>query len=96
MLIILFGYLVFFSYFCCDNNNKNEFHIFKTCRMKVKYDKSVDILYLSFSDERIFESDEEKKDIILDYTKDGKIVGIEVLNASQHMNNPVKVEYEFA
>jgi len=64
--------------------------------MKVKYDKSVDILYLSFSDEKIFESDEEKKDIILDYTKDGKIVGIEVLNASQHMNNPVKVEYEFA
>ena len=64
--------------------------------MKVKYDKSADILYLSFSDEKVFESDEEKKGIILDYTKDGKIVGIEVLNASQHMNSPVKVEYEYA
>ena len=64
--------------------------------MKVKYNKSVDILYLLFSDEKIFESDEEKKGIILDYTKDGKIVGIEVLNASQQMNSPVKVEYEFA
>jgi len=64
--------------------------------MKVRYDKSVDILYLSFSDEKIFESDEEKKGIILDYAKDGKIVGIEVLNASQKMTNPVKVEYEFA
>jgi len=29
--------------------------------MKVKYDKSLDILYLSFSDEKIYESDEEKK-----------------------------------
>jgi uncharacterized protein YuzE len=44
--------------------------------MKVKYDKNPDILYLSFSDK-------EKKDIILDYADDGKIVGIELLNASQ-------------
>jgi len=63
--------------------------------MKVKYDKSMDILYLSFSDEKIYESDEEKKDIILDYASDGKIVGIELLNASKQMTNPVKVEYEF-
>ena len=64
--------------------------------MKVKYDKNIDILYLSFSDEKIFESDEEKKGIILDYAKDGRIVGIEILHASQQMNNPVKIEYEFA
>jgi len=63
--------------------------------MKVKYDKNLDILYLSFNDEKIYESDEEKKGIILDYTSDGKIVGIELLNASQQMSNPVKVEYEF-
>ena len=64
--------------------------------MKVKYDKSLDILYLLFSDEKIYESDEEKKGIILDYSNDGKIVGIELLNASKQMPNPVKVEYEFA
>jgi len=64
--------------------------------MKVKYDKSLDILYLSFSDEKVFESDEEKKGIILDYTKDGKIVGIELLNASQQVKTPAKVEYEYA
>jgi len=64
--------------------------------MKVKYDKNMDILYLSFSDARIYESDEEKKGIILDYASDGKIVGIELLNASEQMSNPVKVEYEFA
>jgi uncharacterized protein YuzE len=64
--------------------------------MKVKYDKSVDILYLSFSDEKVFESDEEKKGIILDYSEDGRIVGIELLNASQQTQKPFKVEYEFA
>ena len=29
--------------------------------MKVKYDKEQDILYLSFRDEAVYESDEEKK-----------------------------------
>jgi uncharacterized protein YuzE len=51
--------------------------------MKVKYEKEQDILYLSFSDDRIFESDEEKK-------------GMEILNASKQMSNPSKVEYEVA
>jgi len=64
--------------------------------MKVKYDKELDILYLSFSDETVFESDEDKKGIILDYSSDGHIVGIEVLNATKRVGNPVKVEYEFA
>jgi Uncharacterized conserved small protein len=64
--------------------------------MKVKYDKEQDILYVSFSDEVVFESDEEKKGIILDYSASGKIVGIELLNASQQMESPTKVEYEIA
>jgi len=64
--------------------------------MKVKYDKEQDILYLSFSDEAVYESDEEKKGIILDYSIDGKIVGMELLNASRQMENPAKVEYEVA
>jgi uncharacterized protein YuzE len=64
--------------------------------MKVKYDKAQDILYISFSEEVIYESDEEKKGIILDYTTDGQIVGIEVLNASKQVGNPSKVEYEIA
>jgi uncharacterized protein YuzE len=66
--------------------------------MKVKYDKDQDqdILYLSFSDAPIFESDEDKKGIILDYSNEGKIVGVEILNASKQMPNPMKVEYEIA
>ena len=64
--------------------------------MKVKYNKEQDILYVSFSDEAVFESDEEKKGLILDYSASGKIVGIELLNASQQLENPTKVEYEVA
>jgi uncharacterized protein YuzE len=64
--------------------------------MKVKYDREQDILYISFSDEAIHESDEEKKGIILDYTAEGQIVGIEVLNASKRVGNPSKIEYEVA
>ena len=63
--------------------------------MKVKYNKEMDILYLSFSDKAVYESDEEKKGVILDYAKNGQIVGIEVLNASKRVETPAKVEYEF-
>ena len=64
--------------------------------MKVKYDKEVDILYITISDNKIIESDEEKSGIILDYDNEGSIVGIEVLNASKKMKNINKVEYEVA
>ena len=64
--------------------------------MKIKYDKEQDILYVSFSDEAILESDEDKEGIILDYSSSGKIVGIELLNASKQIVNPDKVEYEIA
>ena len=64
--------------------------------MKVKYDKEQDAIYLLFSDEPVFESDEDKKGVILDYTNEGKIVGVEILNASTQMPNPMKVEYEVA
>jgi uncharacterized protein YuzE len=64
--------------------------------MKIKYDQESDILYISLSDEAVFESDENKPGIILDYSNEGKIVGIEILKASKQMPQPLKVEYEVA
>ncbi|KAA6302739.1 MAG: hypothetical protein EZS26_001246 [Candidatus Ordinivivax streblomastigis] len=64
--------------------------------MKLKYDKEQDVLYISFNDEPIFESDEEKQGIILDYSVSGGVVGIEILEASKQLGNPTKVEYEVA
>jgi uncharacterized protein YuzE len=64
--------------------------------MKVKYDKETDILYIRLSDIAIDESDEDKDGIILDYSANGQLVGIEVLNASKTTIEPSKVEYEYA
>ena len=64
--------------------------------MKIKYDKDSDILYISLSDAKIEESDEEKPGLIFDYDEEGSIVGIEVLNASKKIPQPLKFEYEVA
>jgi uncharacterized protein YuzE len=61
--------------------------------MKVTYDSDVDVLRILFSNAPIEESDEDKPGVILDYDKDGNVVGLEVLNASQRVENPRAVEY---
>ncbi len=62
--------------------------------MNIKFDKEVDVIYLRFSDADIAESDEEKPGIILDYDKNGNIVGIELLDASSKMKKPGSIIYE--
>jgi uncharacterized protein YuzE len=61
--------------------------------MKVTYDADVDVLRILFRDVPIEESDEDKPGVILDYDKDGNVVGLEVLNASQRIENPRAVDY---
>lgn len=61
--------------------------------MKVTYDPEVDVLRIVFRDVAIEESDEDKPGVILDYDKEGNIVGLEVLNASQRVENPRGVDY---
>ncbi len=62
--------------------------------MKIKYDKETDVIYISFTENKIAESDEEKPGIILDYDSEGGIVGIEILQASKKINQPLRFEYE--
>lgn len=64
--------------------------------MKVKYDKEVDIVYIRFSDKPVQESDSDRPGIILDYSADGSIIAIEILDASKKFPQPNKVEYEVA
>jgi len=61
--------------------------------MKITYDSEVDVLRILFSNSPIEESDENKPGVILDYDKDGNIVGLEILDASKRMENPRAVEY---
>jgi len=64
--------------------------------IKVKYDKEVDMLFIRLTENPIKESDEEKPGIILNYSADGSIVSIEILDVSKKMPYPYKVEYEVA
>lgn len=61
--------------------------------MKVVYDPETDIVRVLFSSASVDESDEDKPGIILDYDKDGNIVGLEILDASKRMENPRSLEY---
>ena len=61
--------------------------------MKVTYDPEVDVLRIIFRDAPIEESDEDKPGVILDYDKEGNVVWLEVLNASQRVENPRGVDY---
>lgn len=64
--------------------------------MKIKYSADVDALVIQFSDAKIDESDEDKPGVILDYDKDGNIVRVEILKASQRVGNPQNIEFEVA
>jgi uncharacterized protein YuzE len=64
--------------------------------MKVTYDPEVDVVRILFNSAPIEESDETKPGLVLDYDKDGNVVGMEILNASKRMENPRLVEYAIA
>jgi uncharacterized protein YuzE len=61
--------------------------------MKVTYDSQVDALQIVLRDLPIEESDEHSPGVIMDYDAEGNVVGLEVLNASQRVENPRGVDY---
>ncbi len=62
--------------------------------MKVVYDPETDTLTIIFRDEPVVESDELREKIIADYGQDGKIVSIELMDASQYVSEPKSLQYE--
>ncbi len=62
--------------------------------MKVFYDQSADILTIIFAENLVAESDEDKPGVILDYDDKGNLVSLEILDASQRVNLPSKIEYQ--
>lgn len=52
----------------------------------VKYDRDSDAAYIRFSPERVAESEEVADGIVLDYDRDGRLVGLEVMEARRHLS----------
>ena len=54
--------------------------------MKITYDPEVDALYIRFTDEPAEVTVQRlSEDVAVNYAPDGEIVGIEILDASQHV-----------
>jgi len=53
--------------------------------MRIHYDKKADALYIRFSEEKYFESEELKEGFIADLDKKGKLIGLEILDVSENL-----------
>ena len=62
--------------------------------MKVIYDRETDTLTIIFAETPVTESDEDKPGVILDYDDKGNLVSLEILDASQRVSIPSKIEYQ--
>ena len=50
--------------------------------MRLKVDKGNDALYFRLDESAILESEEVQPGVVLDFNKEGKVVGIEILDLS--------------
>ena len=53
--------------------------------LRMHYDPETDAAYLRFSASAIIDSDEVAPGVVLDYDAEGRMVGMEVLQASLHL-----------
>ena len=64
--------------------------------MKIIYDRETDTLTVIFAETPVAESDEDKPGVILDYDAAGNLVSLEILDASQRVTAPSRIEYQVA
>ena len=54
--------------------------------MKISFDPQVDALYIRFTDEEAQVTTQRlSEDVAVNYAPDGRIIGIEILDASEHV-----------
>jgi uncharacterized protein YuzE len=57
-------------------------------RMRVRVDHAADAIYLNLTDRPIKDSAEVADGIVVDYDDQGRIVGVEILDASKRTEDP--------
>ena len=65
--------------------------------MEFSFDKKANALYLKFSFDKVSSTDEISDGIIVDYNKDNKIIGIEILNFTKRsldLNNLIQLSVD--
>jgi uncharacterized protein YuzE len=64
--------------------------------VKIIYDKETDTLSIILRDGKVVESDEAREGLILDYDKSGRLVSLELLDASEQIKQPESIEFALA
>lgn len=54
--------------------------------MKTRYDKDADALCIRFADAPVADSQEIRPGVVIDLDSDGRLVGLEILDASEHVS----------
>jgi uncharacterized protein YuzE len=60
--------------------------------MKTLYDPDADALYLRFGEAPVVESEEVRPGMVLDFDAAGRIVAIELLDATEHLSSGTDLE----
>lgn len=61
--------------------------------MKITYDKKTDAMYIKLNDKATYHNSRKITDnVLIDYSKNGKVVGVEVLAASKNAILPALQE----
>jgi uncharacterized protein YuzE len=55
--------------------------------MKARYDAEADALYVRFAEAPVIESEEVRPGVVFDYDDQGRIVAVEILDASEHLTS---------
>ncbi len=64
--------------------------------MKINYDKEIDAIYIEFSKEKPEGVIEIKEGINIDITEEGRIVGLEILDAKNKVSLESFLNYEIS
>ncbi len=64
--------------------------------MNVRYDRSADVLTLRLREGTVAESDEERPGVVLDFDAEGRVLAIEILDASRQVELTSIVTFEVA